>query len=159
MRTFSYYTLLGFLISGSAYLAICRPRSVDNVSGEIITLISILSAAVIACIFSVSKNSKFVKTRSDKRAIYLVSNYWIRFFFVCALCSVSTIVGKLLDWPMIEFNDIGFDVLGFVTLSSLSILFGVMLLQLPLAIRDVLFIENEFNEIDKVEDFVPDFDN
>jgi len=157
MRTYLFYILLSFLLVGTAMLAIIRPGSVGDASKEIITLIAILSAAVMSCIFSVSKNINLAERKQDKQAIFWVSNYWIRFFCICAFCAFVTILGKLLSWPEIVIMKQSFDWIGFLSMFSLSFLFVMIFIDFPTAIRDILYIENEIIVDSSSEFNVPSF--
>lgn len=143
MRTFIFYTLLILLFVATVILAHIRPGSVGDASKEIITLIAILAAAVMSCIFSVSKNINLAERKQDKQAIFWVSNYWIRFFCICAFCAFTTILGKLLSWPEVTLFNRNFDAIGFLSMFSLSFLFVMIFVDFPTAIRDILYIENE----------------
>ena len=155
MRTYVFYTLLVVLSIGSFLLSICKPGSIDKATSEIVTFISILTAAVIACIFSVSKKVSSAEIVSDKKALYIVSNYWIRFFAVCTLCSALIIIGKMLEWPTLTIRSFTFDFIGFVALLALSLIFAMMFSDLPLAIRDILYIEEDLDEKQKEEVSIP----
>lgn len=143
MRTFIFYLLIIFLIVCSGWHSANTSGSVANASGEIVTLISILSAAVISCIFSVSKTLNLTREKSKKTFLFFMRDYWIKFFLVCAFCATITILGNILEWPSVSLKTLEIDIIGFLSLASLSVLVVMMFLDFPIAIRDMLYSNSD----------------
>ena len=165
MGTFIFNLAVIFFIIGSAVISATVDKPVGNASGEIITFISILSAAVMSCIFSVSRHITFIEIEDDKKNLFLINNYWIRFFFVCSICAATTILGEILSWPSVHFFDITmkdnkilpieFDWIGFISLSSLSLIVLMLFVDFPKGIRDLMLLEEKFKSEDECTLTVP----
>ena len=157
MRTLIFYILVLILIGLSGFQTTSTSGSVQHASKEIVTLISILSAAVISCIFSVSKTLNLVQDETNSTFLFFVRDYWVKFFIVCAFCATVTILGNILEWPSVYIQSKEIDLIGFFSLSSLSFLVVMMFLDFPVAIRDMLYTNPNEQTKDELIIQVPEF--
>lgn len=165
MKPYIFSAVFVILVGFSAYVACTIENPVSNAASEIVTFISILSAAVMSCIFSVSKHISFANVENDKKGLFLINNYWVKFFFLCAICAGTTILGQILSWPSISIPELDltwilswlfipafkFDIIGFFALSSLFLIITMLFVDFPRGIKDLMLLEEELKPIEKIE--------